>query len=90
MSRRSKLEIYMDLLSAITKETKITHIGRRANLSWKDTQRYLKLLNDMGLVLVKEAEDGKNKYELTDKGLRTLNYLKRITSTLSPRVQQII
>ena len=44
MKRRSKLEIYLDVLKAVSETGRLTHIGNLANLSWKDTMKHLEFL----------------------------------------------
>jgi len=55
--KRSKIEIYLDVLKAIKKGTyKPTRIMYRTNLSWKPLMEVLDALNNQGLVNVKEEE----------------------------------
>ena len=44
MKRRSKLEIYLDVLKAVSETGRLTHIGNLANLSWNDTVKHLEFL----------------------------------------------
>lgn len=80
MPRRSKLEIYLDVLWAIKKGTsKPTRIMYEANLSWRPLQRVLKSMISQGLILEVDASDNRDKrtstiYEVTQKGENIVNY----------------
>ncbi len=78
MKKRSRLEIYLDVLEAASKVGKLTHIGNLANLSWKDTVKHLRFLELNGFVK-KEGEE----YKLTQKGLEVLETLRKITEALT-------
>lgn len=95
--RRSKLEVYLDVLWTIKSgTTKPTRIMYESNLSWKPLQRTLNSLASQGLVA--EYEPGGNRdrrtttcYELTQKGENVLKYFKRAEDLLelevSPRLR---
>jgi len=85
MKRRSKLEIYLDILKAVSETSKLTHIGNMANLSWKDAVRHLSFLRRRGFVEAVKAENGREEYRLTQKGLEALETLKKITNALTPK-----
>ena len=82
--RRSKLEIYLDILKEINGgETKPTPIMYHVNMSWKPVWRILnKMTNELGLLVkIPAAEphpggqhDGRTKctFALTDYGRRVL------------------
>lgn len=87
MKRRSKMEIYLDLLEAVSKTSKPTRIGNQANLSWKKTQKHLEFLERNGYVRVaKRTKSGRLEYELTKKGFETLHALQKVAEALSPRM----
>lgn len=68
LSRRSQLEIRMDMLKAIkTGAEKPTQIMYKANLSWVALQTHLKFLIEKGL-LRWVTEGTRKRYELTLKG----------------------
>lgn len=70
--RRSKIEIYMDILCSISSNPeRMTHIMYKANTSWIPLEAALKHLVSNGLI-VEETEPFRT-YRLTDKGFRTLN-----------------
>jgi predicted transcriptional regulator len=78
-TRRSKLEIYIDILAAIKGGTIIpTRIMYRANLSWKPLKQMFKTLTAQGLIVEQSMDDDdkrtKKVYALTDKGENALKY----------------
>lgn len=87
MKRRSKLEIYLDLLRAVSQSGKPTRIGNQANLSWKDTLKHLDFLELQGFIRVVKEKRGRIEYRLTPKGLEALEALQKVTEALSPRVK---
>jgi len=81
-SKRSKLEIYIDVLSAIRKGTyKPTKIMYRTNLSWKPLMEILDSLTSQELIRVKE-EDSHKVYEITEKGRNVLEYFSRAMQSI--------
>jgi len=81
--RRSKLEIFLDVLSVIKSERKnSTQIRYGANLSWKMLQRTLKSMVDQGLIRDVYTRDGQGNltiktYEITHKGENFAEYFKK-------------
>ena len=81
--RRSKLEIYLDVLRVIKEGVhKPTRIMYGANLSWKPLQQVLRSLLDQGLIIEIDVSDGGDKrttkhYEITQKGENVLRYFDR-------------
>ena len=86
MKRRSKLEIYLDILKAVSKTGKLTHIGNMANLSWKDAVKHLEFLKNKGFVETVKTENGREEYKLTQKGYEALETLQKITDALAPKL----
>ena len=86
--RRSKLEVYLDVLWTIKSGTqKPTRIMYESNLSWKPLQRTLNSLASQGLVAEYEPDDNRDRrtticYELTQKGENVLKYFKRAEDLL--------
>jgi len=81
-SRRSKFEIYMDILAEIKGGTVIpTRIMYGVNLSWKPLKQILKTLTAQ--MLIEEQSMGdidkrtRKVYALTEKGENVLNYFNR-------------
>jgi len=87
MRRRSKLEIYLDVLKAVSKTGRLTHIGNLANLSWNDTVKNLKFLELKGFVRTVKTSNGKNEYTLTQKGFEALEAFRQLMKTLSPKIR---
>ncbi|MCK5318367.1 MAG: hypothetical protein KAJ55_10645 [Anaerolineales bacterium] len=83
MPRRSKLEIYLDVLWAIKRGTrKPTRIMYEANLSWKPLQTILQSMISQELIVEIDARAEKDKrtstvYEVTQKGENIITYFNR-------------
>ena len=74
ISKRSKLEIYLDVLKAIKRGThKPTKIMYKTNLSWKPLMKVLDSLTDQGLIATIK-ENNRTVYEITEKGRDILKY----------------
>ena len=84
MARRSKLELYIDVLTSIKKRlSKPTNIMQDANLSWKSLQRILGDMCEQGFVIVVEEKSKRKRdrrssrlYELSSKGLDLLSFFR--------------
>lgn len=82
-SRRSKLEIYLDVLKVIKDGTKKpTRIMYGANLSWKLLQGILSSMVAQNLIDEVDASESKDKrtskyYEITPKGDSVIRYFDR-------------
>ena len=81
-NRRSKLEIYIDILEEINGGVVIpTRIMYGANLSWKPLQQILKSLVSQELIVEYTTEDvdkrTKKAYRLTEKGTNVLRYFNK-------------
>ena len=82
MTRRSQMEIYVDILKAVAEgKKKPTHIMYRANLSWTRLKRYIDFLINQSL-LQEEINDGASVFTLTTKGKDVIGYFKRIEGEL--------
>ena len=82
MTRRSKMEIYIDILRVVSDGNhKPTHIMYRANLSWERLKGYLKFLSSQGLLTNVQKAKG-TRYELTEKGRELLKYFRKIEGML--------
>lgn len=87
-ARRSKLEIYLNVLQIVKSGTeKPTRIMYAANLSWKPLQKILDSMTKQGLIEGVETEDGDDKrttrvYEITQKGENVLRYFIRAKELL--------
>ena len=82
-SRRSKLEIYLDVLKVIKQGTnKPTRIMYGANLSWKLLQNILSSLVDQSLIVEIDTSESRDKrtntiYDITNKGESVIRYFER-------------
>ncbi|HDI53195.1 MAG TPA: transcriptional regulator [Candidatus Bathyarchaeota archaeon] len=85
--RRSMLDIVLDVLSVVRDGVdKPTRIMYASNLSWRPTQRILKMMVERGLLKVVETEgDGRTKrrYVITERGLNVLEYFERAKELLN-------
>lgn len=73
-SRRSRIEIYLDVLQAIRKGVqKPTLIMYRTNLSWKPLMQILDAMMEQDLIISEDM--GRHvTYKITEKGANVLNY----------------
>jgi len=81
---RSKIRIYFDILRVLEDEggkAKVTKLLYKANLSYNRLQRYLRKLEDSGLI-EKDLEDNKPVYLLTRNGRRFIVEFYRIEEFL--------
>jgi predicted transcriptional regulator len=83
LPRRSRLEIYLDVLWAIKRGTrKPTRIMYEANLSWRPLQRILKSMKSQGLIEEIDVTGNRDKrtntmFEITQKGENIITYFNR-------------
>ena len=69
MNRRSRFEIYMDIMSALTDGPKNpTRLMYTTNLSWAPLQECLKALINQGLVQESGENSNRKNYALTQRG----------------------
>jgi len=86
--RRSKLEIYLDVLWIIKDGTrKPTRIMYGANLSWKPLQRILNSMASQELIREVDVRGGRDKrtsrcFEITQKGENVIKYFNRAKDLL--------
>ena len=74
MARRSRLEIYFDLLKAVERGVdKPTKIMYKANLSWKTLNEILSVLVSKGFIQEDRVKNSK-RYRITEKGHNALTY----------------
>ncbi|RJS74490.1 DUF4364 family protein [Candidatus Bathyarchaeota archaeon] len=75
-SKRSRIEIYLDVLQAIRKGThKPTRIMYRTNLSWKPLMEVLEAMIEQELI-VTEKQGRHTLYKITSKGRNVLAYFR--------------
>jgi len=84
--KRSKLEIYLDVLKTIDAGTrKPTRIMYRANLSWVPLVKILESLLDQNLIT--QEEDHKHTvYHITENGRNVLQYFNEAMELIEIRV----
>ena len=81
-SKRSKLEIYIDVLNTIRRGThKPTRIMYRTNLSWKPLMTVLDSLADQDMITTRN-EGNHRLYEITEKGMNVLQYFLRAMDSI--------
>ena len=74
MTRRSRLEIYFDILEVIERGTdKPTQIMYKTNLSWATLQGIFDMLIKGGFV-IEEIRKNSKRYKVTEKGRNALSY----------------
>jgi predicted transcriptional regulator len=86
-TRRSRFEIYVDILNEIMDGVKKpTKIMYGANLSYKPLKEILRSMLDQGLILEMEGpkKDKRTKvtYELTTKGVNVVRYFSKAKSLI--------
>ena len=73
-SKRSRIEIYLDVLQAIRKGVhKPTRIMYRTNLSWKPLMQVLDAMMEQNLIAI-DKQGSHVVYKITEKGMNVLNY----------------
>ena len=83
MPKRSRMEIYFDVLSVIASgEEKPTRIMYGANLSWRGIQTMLSNLITQGFIEEAGCEKGK-RYRITTKGENALHYYLRAVKDIT-------
>jgi predicted transcriptional regulator len=91
-NRRSKFEIYIDILTQIKSGTNIpTRIMYSSNLSWKPLKQILNNLIKQGLIEDHQFDEGdkrtKNTYNITEKGDNVLRYFNRAKDLMEVEVR---
>jgi len=88
-NRRSKLEIYLDVLKVIKNgKTKPTRIMYGTNLSWKLLQDALSNMIDQGLIERIDVSNGNDKrtntiYRVTGKGENVIRYFENAKALIN-------
>ena len=82
--RRSKLEMYVDILSVLAHRgpLKLTHVMYKANVNCSVLKEYLEFLIKQGLV--EERTVGKRRvvFAVTQRGITVLKYFKELKQVL--------
>jgi predicted transcriptional regulator len=82
--RRSKLEMYVDILSVLSRRgpLKLTHVMYKANVNCSVLKEYLDFLMKQGLVDERPVGKGRIVYAATQRGLMVLKYFREIKQVL--------
>lgn len=82
--RRSKLEMYIDILSVLSQRgpLKLTHVMYKANVNCSVLKEYLDFLMKQGLV--EERTIGKRRvvFAITQRGVTVLKYFRELKQVL--------
>jgi len=80
--RRSKLEVCLDILSALARRPMgLTRLSLEVNVNYVTLRRCLDLLIGQGLV-EEVAEERSRSYYITERGLTALNYFVKLKDML--------
>ena len=82
--RRSKLEMYVDILSVLAHRgpLKLTHVMYKANVNCSVLKEYLDFLIKQGLVEERTAGKQRVVYAVTQRGITVLKYFKELKQVL--------
>jgi len=82
--RRSKLEMYVDVLSVLAQRgpLKLTHIMYKANLNCSVLGEYLDFLIEKELVEERKAQKNRTVYAITQRGVTVLKYFGELKQAL--------
>ena len=86
-SRRSKLEIYIDILRVLAHHgpLKLTHIMYKSNVNCTVLKEFLDSLSQQNLVeeqIIRKRKRQKITYAITERGKIALNYFKEVKIAL--------
>ena len=87
MIRRSKLEVFVDVLRVVAREGEIrrTRVMFKANLAWKVLRESLDLMEKTGMIKSEEKASGVF-ISLTQEGYKLLQRFSEVESAFSPQV----
>ena len=82
--RRSKLEMYVDILSVLAYRgpLKLTHVMYKANVNCSVLKEYLDYLLKQGLVEERPIRKQRIVYAVTQRGITVLKYFKELKQVL--------
>lgn len=82
--RRSKLEMYVDILSVLAHRgpLKLTHIMYKANVNCSVLSEYLDFLIQKELVEERNAQKNRTVYAITQRGVTVLKYFGELKQAL--------
>jgi len=82
--RRSKLEMYVDILKVLARNgpLKLTHIMYKANVNCSVLKEYLDFLIAQNLVEEKTVGKKRIVYAITERGITVLKYFRELKAVL--------
>jgi len=82
--RRSKLEMYVDILKVLAHKgpLKLTHIMYKANVNCNVLKEYLDFLTKQGLVEERIVGKRRVDFAVTQRGITVLKYFREISQVL--------
>jgi predicted transcriptional regulator len=82
--RRSKLEMYVDILSVLAHRgpLKLTHVMYKANVNCSILKEYLDFLIKQGLVEERTVGKARVVFAVTQRGITVLKYFKELKQVL--------
>ena len=82
--RRSKLEMYIDMLKVLAQKgpLKLTHIMYKANVNCSVLKEHLDFLITQGLVEERTIGRGRVVFSVTQRGITVLKYFHELTQVL--------
>ena len=82
--RRSKLEMYVDILSVLAHRgpLKLTHVMYKANVNCSVLKEYLDFLIKQGLVEERTVGKARVVFAVTQRGITVLKYFKELQQVL--------
>lgn len=88
--RRSKLEMYVDILKVLAQRgpLKLTHVMYKANVNCSVLSEYLEFLMTHGLVEERILTKNRTVYAVTQQGITVLRSFRELTQAL-PIVEEI-
>ena len=87
IGNRTRVEILASILNVASNGALKTHIMYRANLSHRQLERYLSLLEERGLLTqLIDEEIGSRVYRITDKGCDFLREYSHLSGFLSGKL----
>jgi predicted transcriptional regulator len=88
MITRSRLEIYLDLLLAVSQNTDLATIANKVKLSSSAAKDHLAFLASQGFVANQIMDDQSIKYELTAKGFEALVAFLKLSRREEPVLEE--
>jgi predicted transcriptional regulator len=82
LSNRTRVEILASILKVASTRTLKTHIMYKANLSYRQLERYIDFLETNGM-LARSFDDNTLMFQITEKGIEFLKDYARISTYLN-------